>query len=54
MGNAQIKLPGKIVKLIIGIGNPGYFFTQTRHNAGLIYMDYLINRLEMKFSKVSG
>jgi PTH1 family peptidyl-tRNA hydrolase len=42
------------MKMIIGLGNPGERFDQTRHNAGWLALDYLVGKdnwiLEKKFN----
>ncbi len=34
-------------KIIIGLGNPGKEYQQTRHNAGFMFLDYLQTRLSL-------
>lgn len=34
--------------VVIGLGNPGEEFTSTRHNTGLMYIDYLLEKLKEK------
>ncbi len=38
----------EIMKLIIGLGNPGEKYTNTRHNAGFLFLDFLQEALEME------
>ncbi len=33
-----------MIKLIAGLGNPGQEYIKTRHNAGFLFLDYLLNR----------
>jgi len=35
----------KGVKIIIGLGNPGKEYEKTCHNAGILFIDYLINKI---------
>ncbi|MFC1780150.1 aminoacyl-tRNA hydrolase [Patescibacteria group bacterium] len=38
--------------VVIGLGNPGDEFITTRHNAGFMYIDYLLNKFKDKNVKV--
>ena len=38
--------------IIVGLGNPGDRFTQTKHNIGFITVDYLAEQLGIKVNKV--
>ena len=39
------------VKLIVGLGNPGLKFIDTRHNIGFKILDFLAQKNEVKFKK---
>jgi len=40
------------VKLIVGLGNPGLKFVDTRHNIGFKILDFLAQKNEVKFKKM--
>lgn len=39
------------VKLIVGLGNPGQEYENTRHNLGFVFIDKLANKLEVNLNK---
>lgn len=42
---------GPIEHLVVGLGNPGSKYENTRHNAGFIALDYIANQLDVNFNK---
>lgn len=36
------------MKLIVALGNPGVKYANTRHNAGVLFLDFLISKAEIK------
>jgi peptidyl-tRNA hydrolase len=44
----KIVKKNKIMKIIIGLGNPGLIHTLTKHNAGMIFVQWLAkNKLNL-------
>lgn len=39
------------MKLIVGLGNPGKEYQQTRHNVGFLFVDELATKLKIEFEK---
>lgn len=39
-----------MIKLIVGLGNPGPQYERTRHNAGFLFLDYLVVSQRAKWS----
>jgi len=55
--NAQVQasttlnLSGSPIQLIVGLGNPGSTYHQTRHNAGFMVLDAFTKRHKLPYSK---
>ncbi len=43
---------GKIEYIIVGLGNPGREYENTRHNCGFIVLDYIAEKLGCKLNKI--
>ena len=39
------------MKLVVGLGNPGKEYENTRHNIGYMFLDYITNNQEFKLNK---
>ena len=39
------------MKLIVGLGNPGKEYENTRHNLGFVIIDQLANKLNVELNK---
>lgn len=42
------------MKIIVGLGNPGEKYSQTRHNIGWLFIDYLSKMYNVDVSKNSN
>jgi len=42
------------IYLIVGLGNPGRQYHHTRHNAGFILIDYLVQEFKIRMSKMQS
>jgi peptidyl-tRNA hydrolase, PTH1 family len=43
-----------MIKLIVGLGNPGQQYEKTRHNAGFLFLDSLVNEYPCSWSNKPG
>ncbi len=43
-----------MIKLVVGLGNPGQQYEQTRHNAGFIFLDQLADAAAVRWSMHAG
>lgn len=39
-----------MIKIVVGLGNPGLQYEKTRHNAGFLFMDYLADSKSCRWS----
>jgi PTH1 family peptidyl-tRNA hydrolase len=40
--------------IIVGLGNPGDKYTNTRHNAGFMFLDWMANKCGFSINRSSG
>ncbi|TYL30793.1 aminoacyl-tRNA hydrolase, partial [Streptococcus pyogenes] len=40
-----------MVKMIVGLGNPGSKYEKTKHNIGFMAVDKLVNKLDVTFTE---
>ncbi len=50
--NSSSVATGPIEYIIVGLGNPGKEYENTRHNCGFIALDYLAEKLHCKMNKI--
>jgi len=42
------------MKLIVGLGNPGFLYARNRHNVGFMCVRYLARKLKIRFDRKQG
>ena len=50
--NESRSVGGSVTHLIVGLGNPGDKYYNTRHNAGFLTLDYIAEKLGIKINKI--